>query len=77
MKNEGTQEFELRTYGRTELAKMYSPSIKPQSAYVKLMRWIGKSPELSTYLRKSSKRPNNRTFTSDEVKMIIQVLGEP
>ena len=32
--------FKIRTYGRTELAQLYSPGLCPQAAFRKLNQWI-------------------------------------
>ena len=34
------ENFEIRTYGRTELALCYFPDLNPQVAYRKLQYWI-------------------------------------
>ena len=34
------ENFEIRTYGRTELALCYFPDLKPQVGYRKLQYWI-------------------------------------
>jgi len=38
--------FEIRTYGRTELAQLYCPDLCPESAYRKLKHWIDLYPGL-------------------------------
>ena len=38
--------FEIRTYGRTELAQLYCPNLCPESAYRKLKHWIELYPGL-------------------------------
>ena len=32
--------FKIRTYGRTELAQLYCPTMNPRAAFRKLMQWI-------------------------------------
>ncbi len=72
--NEG---FRVRAYGRTELAKLYSPELKPQSAYKRLLMWIYTSPELSELLLENGKPAKSRIFTPYKVKNIVRYLGEP
>ena len=38
------ENFEIRTYGRTELALCYFPDLNPQVAYRKLQYWIDYYP---------------------------------
>jgi hypothetical protein len=40
------ENFEIRTYGRTELALCYFPDLNPQVAYRKLQYWIDYYPHL-------------------------------
>ena len=44
------ENFEIRTYGRTELALCYFPDLNPQVAYRKLQYWIDYYPHLSLAL---------------------------
>lgn len=76
MKN-NKEEFKVRAYGRTELAKLYSPGLKPQSAYKRLLMWIYTSPELSKLLLEDGKPSKSRIFTPHNVKNIVRFLGEP
>lgn len=71
------KEFRVRSYGRTELALMYSPELTPTSAYRKLVRWIRRQPELSSYFIRNGKMPTSRCFTPADVRQIVCYLGEP
>ena len=42
--------FKIRTYGRTELAQLYSPGLCPQAAFRKLNQWIDFHPTLRSSL---------------------------
>ena len=46
------ENFEIRTYGRTELALCYFPDLNPQVAYRKLQYWIDYYLPLGEQLRK-------------------------
>ena len=46
------ENFEIRTYGRTELALCYFPDLNPQVAYRKLQYWIDYYPHLREQLEK-------------------------
>ncbi len=78
MKNSNNEEFKVRTYGRTELAILYSPELSPESAFRRLKQWIIKSPQLSAqFVHDGKLRSSARTFTPAQVKMIVEILGEP
>lgn len=65
--------FRIRFYGRTELAQMYCPAIKDQSAYRKFRAWLMLNPRL----RHLCNEDHPRSFTPKEVKLIVDELGEP
>lgn len=71
------EEFKIRSYGRTELAQLYSPDITPSAAYQKLVRWIRLNPSLRARLAALGTSPRSRTFTPAQVRTIISTLGEP
>lgn len=69
--------FKIRTYGRTELAQLYSPGIDPQSAFRKLKQWIDRYPNLREALTAQGLSPRARSYTPVQVKLIVDALGEP
>lgn len=69
--------FKIRTYGRTELALLYSPCLSAQGAYRKLMKWIVYHPGLSEQLAELGLNPRSRVYTPAQVKVIVEALGEP
>lgn len=77
MKNNEMENFEVRSYGRTELAQLYFPKLKPESAFRKLRRWICLEPELSARFVKGGKLSPQRSFTPADVRCIVDRLGEP
>lgn len=73
-----TDDFEVRQYGRTELAMQYSPDITPEAAWKKLRAWIDYHPLLPSELRRLGYDPRRqRIFTPAQVKAIVCALGEP
>ena len=62
----------IRTFGRSELAQCYFPTLKPMSAWEKFKEWLAFNPRLSSLLTLS-----RRTFTPAEVRLIYAELGEP
>ena len=69
--------FQIREYGRAELAQAYSPNIAPMSAWKRLKTWIGRFPGLEERLRQVGYDGNQRNFTPQQVQAIVDALGEP
>ena len=74
---ENISPFQLRVYGRTELAQLYSPHTTSITAYKKLQRWILRCPHLSEQLAQAGLNPHSRTYTPLQVRIIVEDLGEP
>ena len=74
---ENNSNFQIRVYGRTELAQLYSPHTTSGSAYNKLQRWIRRCPHLSEQLAQAGLNPRSRTYTPLQVRIIVEALGEP
>lgn len=69
--------FHIRPYGIGELARLYSPHITVGAARRKLMLWIALQPSLTAALRNSGFCNKVRSFTSAQVQLIVEALGEP
>lgn len=69
--------FEIRAYGRTELAQLYCPNLCPGSAYRKLKHWIELYPGLCDDLSAVGTSSHSRAYTSAQVSLIVAALGEP
>ena len=69
--------FKIRTYGMTELAQLYCPTMNPRAAFRKLMHWIALYPNLNDRLTALGYVPHQRTYTPAQVKLIVESLGEP
>ena len=69
--------FEIRTYGRTELAQLYCPDLCPESAYRKLKHWIDLYPGLRAGLSALGLSPRSRSYTPAQVSLSVGALGEP
>ena len=70
-------EFKTHMYGRTELAQTYFPDLCPQAAFRKLNQWIDFHPTLRSELRALMPSEETRTYTPAQVRLIVEVLGEP
>ena len=71
------ENFEIRTYGRTELALCYFPDLNPQGAYRKLQYWIDYYPHLREELEKMGSGLSCRTYMPAQVQLIVGAIGEP
>lgn len=71
--------FVVKCYGKSELAQMYFPGLRRETAVQKLKRWIRKCSELSGELNKEEYgyRVQTRTYSAREVRLIVHYLGEP
>ena len=70
-------EIVTRTFGRTELAQLYSPDLTAEAAWRKLKRWIALNGDLTQELLKLGYTPSQRSFTPKMVASIFHYLGEP
>ena len=69
--------FQVRKYGRTELAQLYSPDITSQAAWRKLREWIEGNTALYEELCALGYDGSKRTFTPLMVSRIVHHLGYP
>lgn len=71
------ENFQIRSYGKSELALCYSPDITESAARRKLMRWIDRKPGLMGAMRAAGYNELSHTFLPLEVKLIVEALGSP
>ncbi len=64
-------------YSHQELAVLYFPDIRPESASSQLSRWINRDPELLEELRRVGYHKHQRTFTPRQVNILFDHLGDP
>ena len=70
--------FEIRAYGKSELAMLYFPNTKTaQGALNNLNYWIDYNGELRQRLRQLGTPPKAHHFTAREVALIVEYLCEP
>lgn len=69
--------FKIRSYGWTELALCYHPSLQPESASRLLHRWVKHNPELTNALVATGLLIKQRKLTPKQVETIVSYLGEP
>ena len=67
----------LRSFGRMELACLYSPYTSPRHAWRRLQDWMTSHPTLLDDLAATGYTSRQRTFTPAQVRLIFSALGEP
>jgi hypothetical protein len=73
-----TENFEIRTYGKSELAMLYFPkALTPNGALSNLNFWIRTNKELVNALRQCGMPPKAKSYTPREVALIVHHLGTP
>lgn len=73
-----TDNFEIRTYGKSELAMLYFPHAETTTgALSNLSFWIRRNKKLVKALKRCGMPPKSKSFTPKEVTLIIHYLGTP
>lgn len=71
-------DFEIRTYGKSELAMLYFPNAEtPKGAMNNLNFYIDNHRGLRRKLRKLGFAPNAHSYMPSEVELIVKALGQP
>lgn len=71
------KEYRIRPYYKGELAKAYAPNLADGSALNRLTHWIRLNAPLTEALAQTGYRRTQRVFTSRQVALIFEYLGEP
>jgi hypothetical protein len=69
--------FVIRSYGYCELAMLYFPNSTKKSASAQLGRWIRGNEKLKSQLTEMGFKPRKKILTPFQVKLIVELLGEP
>ena len=70
--------FEIRTYGKSELAMLYFPNAETTTgALSNLSFWIRKNKKLVKALRSCGMPLKSKFYTPREVSLIVKHLGAP
>lgn len=69
----------IRSYGKGELAMLYAGDqiMTTQGAINRLNEWIRRNPALAQALSDSGYQIRQKIFTSYQVRLIVEYLGEP
>jgi hypothetical protein len=71
------KEFVIRSYSYCELAMLYFPNSTKKNASAQLGKWIRENEKLQSQWLELGFKPRKKLLTPIQVKMIIDVFGEP
>jgi hypothetical protein len=71
------KEFRIRSYGYCELALLYFPNSNKKSASTQLGRWMRQNEKLKMQLIELGYKPRKKNLTPVQVKLIVELFGEP
>ncbi len=69
--------FLIHMYRKQELAMLYFPGVSKETAARNLRRWIEHCNQLYESLLNQGYDKNRKFFLRQEVKLIVDYLGEP
>jgi hypothetical protein len=72
-----TDNFRIRSYGVSELATLYNPSVLPGTAVKRLNIWIHRHRQLAADLTATGWSKGTRLLNPKQVALIVHHLGEP
>ena len=70
-------QFKIKSYGYCELALLYFPNSTKKSASTQLGRWVKQNKNLRDKLTELGHKPRKKILTPCEVKLIVNLFGEP
>jgi hypothetical protein len=74
---EKEEKFVIRPYLKEALAVKYHPDMQPKAAMRKMRRWINLNPELKRKLTEAQMGIRPHYYTSRQVAILVEFLGEP
>lgn len=69
--------MEMRTYTKSELARLYFPMLDADLAMRKLRRWIKQNPALDEALSLCHVSKNTDFYSRKQVSLIVEYFDEP
>ena len=69
--------MKIRSYAKQELAMLYFPEALPHTAVNRLTGWIKRCEPLCRQIAACQQPKRAKFFTSKEVALIVEFLGEP
>ena len=71
------EEWPVRPYSKSELARAYAPEIGERSALNRLSRWLHGNVLLYQALLDTGYRSAQQIFTSKQAELIFDYIGKP
>jgi hypothetical protein len=71
------EDFEIRSYSKTELARLYNPGISDAAARRLLRQWIVFNKQLYKELKLLGTSKHAHIYSPRQVESIIKYLGTP
>ncbi len=71
------EQFKIKSYAYCELALLYFPNSTKKSASTQLGRWVRQNENLKIRLLELDYKPRKKILTPSEVKLIVEIFGEP
>lgn len=71
------ESFKIRTYSFNELALIYFPYATRENATRQLRKWITSNKTLETKLQELGFKNRIKLLTPAQVKLVVEMLGEP
>ena len=69
--------FKIKSYSKAELAMLYFPDSDLHVAVNHLMRWVYNCKPLMDDLNKTGYRKQAKYLLTQQVRMVVEHLGEP
>lgn len=69
--------FPIHSYGKGELAMCYIHNVAQQTAVNQFNKWIRTAPGLEQRLLDTGMRTTSRRYTPAQVRLLVNVFGEP
>lgn len=69
--------FPIHSYGKGELAIRYIPGVTQQTAVNQFNEWIRTAPGLEQRLLATGMARTSRRYTPAQVRLLVNVFGEP
>ena len=74
---EEEHKFIIKSYHKGDLALMYHPCMTQAAAMGKMRRWINLNPDFKKRMKEAEISPLTHRYTSRQVAILVEFLGEP
>ncbi|MCC8134695.1 MAG: DUF4248 domain-containing protein [Tannerellaceae bacterium] len=71
------EEFIIKSYTWKEIACLYNPGFKPDTATKRLRQWLAIHPTLIRELEEAGWKKGMKVLTPMQIKVLVGCLGDP